>query len=402
MAGIKDYSVTAGSNTALNGISVAEGCPIANWNNAVRQHMADEREQWNHAEWFEYGDGDGMAAIAYASATSFTVAGADVTGAYHAGRRVKAAGATTGTIYGTIASSSFLTSTTVNVAWDSGALQNESLTVWLSILSKNDDALPTSVAKVGSANSFTATQTLSGAALNEAAEIDVASAATTAIGVAASNNVRVTGATTITAFDSVAAGITRRVRFAGALTLTHNATSLILPGGANIITTAGDEAEFTSLGAGNWVCRHYQKADGTAVVGPIPATQAEMEAASDTTTMVTPGRTKYHPGVAKAWCKTAIAGGVPSIARGHNISSITDNGTGDFTYVFTTPFSDANYAYCGSCRDSSGTTRATSVNQSGTAAPTSSACRIVVVIDAGSGAGGPIDNDHSVSFFGDQ
>jgi hypothetical protein len=401
MAGIKDYSVTAGSNTAINGISTAEGCPIANWNNAVRQHMADEREQWNHAEWFEYGDGDGSAAIAYASATSFTVAGADVTGVYHAGRRVKASGVTTGTIYGTIASSSFLANTTVNVAWDSGALQNESLTIWLSILSKSNDALPANAAKVGSANIFTATQTLSGAALNEAAEVDVPSASPN-IGAAASNNVRITGTTTITAFDNVAAGVTRKVRFAGALTLTHNATSLILPGGANIATAAGDEAAFTSLGSGNWVCRYYQKADGTAVVGTTVATQADMETATDTTKMVTPGRTQYHPGVAKAWCKTAIAGGVPSIAQGHNISSITDNGTGDFTYNFTTAFSDANYGYGGSCRDSSGKTRAISVNQSGAAAPTTTACRIVVLIDAGSGSGGPVDNDHGVFFFGDQ
>jgi hypothetical protein len=402
MAGIKDYSVTAGSNTAINGISVAENCPIANWNNAVRQHMADDRDQWNHAEWFQYGDGDGTATIAYASGTSFTVAGADVTAVYHAGRRVKASGTLTGTIYGTISSSSFSTDTTVNVTWVSGALQNESLTIWLSILSNSNDALPSSVAKVGSANTFTATQTLSGAALNEAAEVDVASAATTNIGAAASNNVRITGGITITAFDNVAAGITRRVRFAGALTLTHNATSLILPGGANIATAAGDEAAFTSLGSGNWVCRYYQKADGTAVVGPAAATQAEMEAATDTTKTVTPGRVQFHPGVAKAWCKTTLSGGVPSIARAYNISSITDNGTGDFTYNFSTAFSDANYAYGGVCRDSSSKTRAISVNQSGAAAPTTTACRMVVVIDAGSGSGGPVDNDHSVFFFGDQ
>lgn len=401
MAGLKDYSITAGSNTAINGISTAEGCPIANWNNAVRQHMADDREQWNHAEWFEYGDGDGSATVAYASATSFTVAGVDVTGAYHAGRRVKAAGATTGTIYGTITSSSFLTGTTVNVAWDSGALQNESLTVWLSILSKSNDALPASVAKIGSANSFTATLTLSGAALNEAAEVDVASAATTAIGAAASNNIRITGATAITAFDSVAAGITRRVRFAGALTLTHNATSLALPGGANITTAPGDEAGFTSLGSGNWVCRYYQKADGTAVIGPASASQAEMEAATDTAKMATPGRLQYHPGVAKAWAKTTISGGVPTLSRNYNISSVADNGVGDFTYNFATPFSGTDYAYAGICRSST-TSRAISVNQSPTAAPAAGSCRIVVVIDAGSGSGGPVDLDHGVMFYGDQ
>ena len=78
-------------------------------------------------------------------------------------------------------------------------------------------------------------------AINEAAYVDVASAATADIGAAASNNVRITGTTTITSLGTAAAGITRRVRFAGALTLTYNATSLILPGSANITTARSEE-----------------------------------------------------------------------------------------------------------------------------------------------------------------
>jgi len=107
------------------------------------------------------------------------------------------------------------------------------------------------------------TVTLTGAAINLAAYVDVASAGTTNIGAAASNNVRITGTTTITAFDSVAAGITRDVRFAGALTLTHNATSLILPTSANITTAADDMASFTSLGSGNWICTKYGRKSGS-------------------------------------------------------------------------------------------------------------------------------------------
>ncbi len=101
---------------------------------------------------------------------------------------------------------------------------------------------------------------LSGIPLNLAAEVDVASAGTTNIGAAASNNIRITGTTTITAFDNVAAGIRRTVRFQGALTLTHNGTSLILPGGVSIVTVANDTAEFLSLGSGNWICLYYDYA----------------------------------------------------------------------------------------------------------------------------------------------
>jgi len=109
------------------------------------------------------------------------------------------------------------------------------------------------------------------------ASVDVASA-TPDIGAAASLFVRITGTTTITAFDNVAAGIRRIGYFAGALTLTHNGTSLILPGGANITTAAGDGFEAISLGSGNWKVVFYQKADGTAIVGgagPTPPTQID-------------------------------------------------------------------------------------------------------------------------------
>lgn len=105
-----------------------------------------------------------------------------------------------------------------------------------------------------------------GAALNWGATVTIASAGTVNIGAAASNDLIVSGTTTITAFDTIAAGAMRKVKFTGVLTLTHNATSLILPGGASITTANGDVAQFTSLGSGNWKCDYYTKADGTAVV----------------------------------------------------------------------------------------------------------------------------------------
>lgn len=93
---------------------------------------------------------------------------------------------------------------------------------------------------------------------------DIASASTTDIGAATAEFVDVTGTTTITALGTIAAGIERTVRFTGALTLTHNATSLILPGAANITTVANDTAIFRSLGSGNWLCVSYKTATGYA------------------------------------------------------------------------------------------------------------------------------------------
>lgn len=86
---------------------------------------------------------------------------------------------------------------------------------------------------------------------------NIASATTTDIGAATAEVVDVTGTTTITGLGTIAAGIRRVVRFTGALTLTHNGTSLILPGSANITTANGDVFVFRSLGSGNWICEGY-------------------------------------------------------------------------------------------------------------------------------------------------
>lgn len=107
--------------------------------------------------------------------------------------------------------------------------------------------------------------------LNYATTATVASATTTDIGAASSNYVSVTGTTTITGLGTIAAGASRIVTFAGILTLTHNATSLILPGAANITTAAGDCAEFVSLGSGNWRCVDFERASGQALVGATVA-----------------------------------------------------------------------------------------------------------------------------------
>ena len=92
----------------------------------------------------------------------------------------------------------------------------------------------------------------------------IASATTTDLGTAFSTSVSITGTTTITSFGSSVgvAGPIYTLTFAGALTLTYGATSMILPTGANISTAAGDVAQFLSLGSGNWRCIDYQTASG--------------------------------------------------------------------------------------------------------------------------------------------
>lgn len=108
-------------------------------------------------------------------------------------------------------------------------------------------------------------------------EATIASAATVDLGTASALLVSITGTTPITAFGSSAstARPIYRIRFTGALTLTHNATTLILPGSANITTAAGDAAVMQYLGSGNWRCVSYHKANGK----PLPAALADVATA---------------------------------------------------------------------------------------------------------------------------
>ena len=117
----------------------------------------------------------------------------------------------------------------------------------------------------GNASTATTLQTartISGVSFNGSANIDIedrlgtaiASAATTTIGTRGLGDyIHITGTTTITSFGTAAAaGVRRTLIFDGALTLTHNATSLICPGAANIVTIAGTIIEVVAETTANW------------------------------------------------------------------------------------------------------------------------------------------------------
>ncbi len=88
------------------------------------------------------------------------------------------------------------------------------------------------------------------------------------LGTATGDYVEITGTTTINSFGTAPAGIRKSIRFMGSLTITYNATSMILPGSRSITTEAGDRAEFISLGSGNWLCFEFLKANGR-VLGDV-------------------------------------------------------------------------------------------------------------------------------------
>lgn len=162
---------------------------------------------------------------------------------------------------------------------------------------------------------------------------DIASASpTTDLGAVGGLAHDITGTTAITAFGTVAAGVWKIIKFEDVLTLTHNATSLILPGGANIATANGDIAIVISEGSGNWRCVSYFRAANSptqdtseTVKGVIElATTAEVQNGTDTVRAVTPAT--LHTGKPVTGTVTAAAGqasidyAIPSWAKKITVS----------------------------------------------------------------------------------
>ena len=85
---------------------------------------------------------------------------------------------------------------------------------------------------------------------------------------------------------------------------------------------------------------------------------------------------------AKAWVNFNGTGTVAIRAAG-NVSSITDNGTGDYTINFTNAMPDANYSIVGSSGTTASDYRIIVPNFN--AAPTSSSCRIRSSVPSSSG-----------------
>lgn len=119
---------------------------------------------------------------------------------------------------------------------------------------------------------------LEGVPMNEAKGTNIASAATTSIGAATGNYIHITGTTTITSFGTAAqAGLSRTVIFDGALILTHNASAIVLPGGVNITTEAGDKATFVVDAITPtyiWNCVSYTRASGKSLISTNPPATA--------------------------------------------------------------------------------------------------------------------------------
>lgn len=89
-----------------------------------------------------------------------------------------------------------------------------------------------------------------------------------------------------------------------------------------------------------------QTISATTASGDMVASQAVMETGTSTSTLTSPGRQHFNPRHPKAWANFS-GEGTPAVTVGTGVSSITDNGAGDYAVNWTTSFSTANYCTVG-------------------------------------------------------
>ena len=205
----------------------------------------------------------------------------------------------------------------------------------------------------------------------------------------------VTGTTGFSAM-TVAAGTWFILQFDGALTMTHGAGTLDLPWGANITTATGGMAlcvataanvvrvvsyitattaqQHTLLGlvigtdvqadlavpsqaeaeAGTattervWTAQRVGQAIAALETAVSQANQAAIEAETNENTYIPPDLLKHNPGVAKGWVVFQVDG---TVDANLNVSSVDDDGTGDFGVNWGTDFSGNDYVCVGTAEE---------------------------------------------------
>ncbi|MBX4189775.1 hypothetical protein KW791_00535 [Candidatus Parcubacteria bacterium] len=176
-----------------------------------------------------------------------------------------------------------------------------------------------------------------------------------------------------------------------------------------VTTTFGNGFTTVSAATGDYVVIASDVSDSNktkkALVSDIvtlaaitPASQSEMEAATNNTKSVTPVGVKWNPGVAKAW-GVFNGSGTPAFTTSYNMdATITDNGTGDYTVTMTTDFSSADYAFVGGCLSAQAGNTTTIAIKNGTS-PAAGSVNFTTTNEAGSA----VDCTRaSFALFGDQ
>lgn len=241
---VKDWSETAASNTTINTINIAENCPFANMNDAVRNVMAETRIEV------------ASQAAAVTAAAIATISGAS--------QFKHLTGSTTITAFDT-AVTGLYREMRASSALNLGNATALGLSQFSASLSLPTGSL-VKARSLGAGNWAAFPERSDGLPLVRFWEEEQAAAVTAATIVDISATIpfgTLTGNTTVEGFSTAITGAYREIRVTGTPLLKHNGTSNIVPGSADLTLAAGDLLRSRSLGAGNW-SHKVDKADGTA------------------------------------------------------------------------------------------------------------------------------------------
>ena len=296
----------------------------------------------------------------YVSTTSFTVPG-DQTSNLHVGRRLKFS-VTAGTVYGRISASVYGALTTVTVVMDSGqALDSGLSSVSWSILTATNPSIPkisgtawdgVGVVNNDSAQTVAGVKTFTGAnvhsGVNTFSGNNTHSGNNTLSGTNTfSGNNTFSGVSTHTG-NIVMSGkpvIFDRVNISAPTATTTNiwtANAAHLAGSATVFTDFADAPQAGAIvdlyceTAHTFTNNANLLVDGGVTYVATVGDRIRVRAITTTYFSLEIIRLVTHPGIAKAWvCFNDT--GVLSVLSSYNVTSVTDNGTGDYTVNFTTP-----------------------------------------------------------------
>lgn len=88
------------------------------------------------------------------------------------------------------------------------------------------------------------------------------------------NTFTVTGSTPINTIATKGIGTIVVLHFASAIQITHHATDMVLPGGANIDADANSVGMFEEYAAGDWRCIGFLRGNGAPITGPLISQKA--------------------------------------------------------------------------------------------------------------------------------
>lgn len=251
---------------------------------------------------------------------------------------------------------------------------------------------------------FTGDIVMNASSIITAEGADVVAATTTNIWATDGNTRHITGNTTITSFGTAPqAGARMRLIFDGTPSLTHSANLNLNNGSSDILIQAGDYADVYADTTTQFDVVVTRKSGAAIASSANTITQLNTSVAvTDTGTdgkithtvdgviiseetdvsrvSTIDGGTALIPEFkCRAWARFNGTGTPALIAGGNISSSITDNGTGDYTLTFSTAMPDANYVLVATARASgSGSVTAIVCEQSFDTAPSTTAFRLIV------------------------